>query len=65
VEHRRSETDGENDAPHLRHGLQRRSGNPETGGGPLVGGEANLAFDLLAARMIVLTHPDAATKEAI
>ncbi len=46
-------------------GCSEEVGTLKRAGGPLVGGEANLAFDLLAARMIVLTHPDAATKEAI
>lgn len=33
--------------------------------GPLVGGDANLAFDLLTARMTVLAHPATVTEEAI
>ena len=33
--------------------------------GPLVGGETNLTFDLLTARMTVLAHPDTVTEETI
>ncbi len=33
--------------------------------GPLVGGEANLAFDLLTGKMTVLASPDEADREAI